>query len=137
MPAPLPPLKKTQVTRLSFLGSPQRSRVVSSGGRPVDPSVIQMDADFDPIHGVGDWRFIQFPQDVHFDDYEQFERFVRRHLPVPADNIGYLLDYLHNFKTIEIDLRTGEVYPVVPRPTGFAVPLPLAGAPGPYLGGEG
>lgn len=137
MPAPLPPLKKADTPRLSFLPGAKVAPLPGSGGIPTDPMTIQLQAEFDPIGGEGEWRFIHFPQDVPFDDYDQFERFCKRHLPVQEDQFSYLMDYLHNFKVLNFDLRTGEVYPVIPTPRGYNVPIPIPGAPGPYLGGGG
>jgi hypothetical protein len=101
--------------------------------------IVQLHADFSPLNGEGDgeWRYIHFPQDVRFYDYPEFERFCRRHLPVPPDQFDYFMDYLHNFKCLNVDLRSGEVYPMIPTPRGFNLPLPIPGAPGPYLGGGG
>ena len=136
MPAPLPPLKpKLEVDRLSFIPRHKPPGTPNAGGTPTVAWIIQMFAEFDPVLGDGHWKFTQYPTNVEFNDYDQFERFCRRHLPVPKESFSEVMDYLHNFKVINVDLRTGEIYPVIPRPSGFNVVLPLAGAPGPYLGG--
>jgi hypothetical protein len=158
LPCPLPPLghNKPETPRLSFLKSPkiaeplraEKSKFHSAystwnlfqnkNGTPLSANVIQLHAEFDPvIEFEGHWKYLQFPQKIEFDDYTQFERFCKKHLPVPTEGFDYLMDYIHNFQVVNIDLATGEVYPVIPRPSGFDVPIPLVGAPGPYLGGGG
>lgn len=144
MPAPLPPLRTFKTPRLSFIPGAPKIVQPTQDGKPTVPWIIQLEAEFDPIGGEGQWRFIHYPQDIPFDDYEEFERFCRRHLPVPPDQFSYLMDYLHNFKVLNFDLKSGEVYPahLVPgapsiHDRGKSVPIPLAGAPGPYIGGEG
>lgn len=133
MPAPLPPLKRADVPRLSFIPNNPGRISVDAGGRPMDAMTIQLQAEFDPTTGEGNWQYIHFPQNIPFDEYAQFERFCQRHLPVHPDQFSYLMDYLHNFKTLNFDLKTGEVYPVIPTPRGLNVPLPIPGAPGPYI----
>ena len=136
MPSPLPPLKpKLETGRLSFLHSPKINPNPNPGGVPTVTWIIQLYAEFDPVSGEGQWKFMQFPQSIDFYEYEEFERFCKEHLPIPRHFFNGVMDYLHNYYVLNIDLKSGEVYPVVPRPSGFDVPIPLAGAPGNYLGG--
>lgn len=138
MPAPLPPLKpKLEVQRLSFLPSPKIKDLPSANGVPTVAWIIQLSSEFDPVLGDGHWKLTQYPTNIEFDDYDQFRRVAARHLPVQSYEFEELMDYLHNFKCLNIDLRTGEYYPVIPLPRGFNVTLPVPGAPGPYLGGGG
>lgn len=144
MPCPLPPLPRPVLKRLSFIPSNKLAPPPSVGLRPVVTYIVQLEANFDPVLGEGEWRYIQYPRNVHFDDWEEFERFVYRHLPYPKDQMPVLLDYLHNFKILNLDLSTGEVYPpnLESGSTGFedrdnSFTSPIPPSPGPYIQGGG
>ena len=126
MPAPLPPhpdnptVQKTpQALRLSFIEPAKISDLPGLNGRPSDPNLMQLDATFNPHDGNGQWGIFIYPQETWYstsedrfvgDQYEMFKRHVRRHLlRVTPDQFEFLMDYLHNYRILNIHLITGEV----------------------------
>lgn len=134
MPAPLPPHPKNpnlQEKRINFLPSPRPTQRPAPGGRPTDTNIIQLEAEFDPFNGEGSWDFYRYPTNVSFKDWDQFRRFLipilKKEFPSLDDHrLEEIFDYLHNFKVLNLDLSNGEIYPVVPRPTGYSTPLTAA-----------
>lgn len=127
MPAPLAPHpdNPNSPQRLSYMDAAKPVEMPDSGGRPTEPHIIQLEAEFDPINGEGCWQFYQYPNFVEFREWDQFKRFVRRSfLKMDPHSFEELLDYVHNFKVINIDTKRGEVYPVIPRPTGYVLQIP-------------
>lgn len=112
--------------RLSFLDGPPPTPTVDSG-RPTDTWIIQLEVGyFDPIAGEGHWEFYRYPNLFETDDWDEFERYCLSQVPLPRTQVEQILTYLHNFQVLNIDLRTTEVYPVIPRPRGFDVPIVAA-----------
>lgn len=123
MPAPLPPHpdnpNNPQLLRLSYLAPAKIADVPDTGGRPTDPNLMQLDATFSPHTGEGEWGIFIYPTEQWFrsaqdrfagDQWLTFKRTVRRHLlKVTPDQFEFLMDYLHNYRVLNIHLITGEV----------------------------
>lgn len=130
MPAPLPPHPDNpnipKLSRLSYLESPKVTEVPDSGGRPTDTNILQMEAEFSPLTGDGRWVIYQFPNLMEYDEWDEFRRSVRRILlKLDPQRFEELMDYLHNYKVVNVDLTTGEAWSVFPLPTGY-VQIPQA-----------
>lgn len=126
MPAPLPPhpdnpnvAKTPQVLRLSYIDPAKVAELPGLNGRPSDPNLLQLDATFNPSSGEGHWGVFVYPQETWYnssddrfagDQYDQFRRHVRRLLlRTTPDQFEFLMDYLHNYRILNIHLITGEV----------------------------
>ena len=129
MPSPLPPHPdnpnlKSSLSRLSYLEPPQVTQVPEPGGRPTETHILQLEAEFSPLTGEGQWATYQFPNLVEYEDWEQFKRNVRRLLlKLDPQRFEELMDYLHNYKVVNVDLVTGDTWAVFPLPSGY-VPIP-------------
>lgn len=109
--------------RLSHLTQATPTQMPEPGGRPTDVNILQLEAVFDPINGEGTWTYWLYPQTATFDDYEKFKRQIRRYILKIEEDYMFevLMDYLHNYQTVNVHLDTGQYYAVVPRPTGYVV----------------
>jgi hypothetical protein len=93
----------------------------------MDVWVIQIEVVFfDPIGGEGLWQMYRYPNIFETDDWLVFEKHCHSQIPLSREFVDQILTYLHNYSVLNIDLRTNEVYPVIPRPRGFDVPLSAA-----------
>lgn len=122
MPGPLGvhPDNPQNSVRLSHLQKATPVQVPEPGGRPTDVNTLQMEAEFDPVLGEGTWSYWLYPNTQSWDQYDKFRAQMRRYLSfVDEFTFDTLMDYLHNFKTVNIDLKTGNYYAVVPRPKGY------------------
>lgn len=125
MPAPLPPHpdhpdhQSKKLLRLNFLDPAKVPEEPGTGGRPTDPNVLQLEANFSPHSGEGSWGVFIYPAESWYnsaDDeftgqqWEKFRRHVRGLLiKTTPDQFDFLLDYLHNYKVLNIHLITGDV----------------------------
>lgn len=127
MPAPLPPhpdnpsaQSNPQLLRLSYIEPAKIADLPGLNGRPSDPNLLQLDATFNPHTGDGAWGVFLYPQETWYnstddrfsgDQYDQFRRHVRRMLlKTTPDQFEFLMDYLHNYRILNIHLITGEVH---------------------------
>lgn len=121
MPAPLPPHpdnpnhpNRKRLDNLSYIDPAKVAPIPSLNGRPADPNVLQLDASFSPHTGDGSWGLFMYPTETwyngSYDEFMQFRRHVRRLLSGLSDErFEFLLEYLHNYRILNIHLITGEV----------------------------
>lgn len=128
VPAPLPPHpdnpnspenQKPKLLRLSFINPAQVAPPPGTRGRPTDPNLLQLDASFNVHTGEGAWGIFLYPNETWYDSkndvflgqqWEAFRRHVRRLLlKTTPDQFEFLLDYLHNYRVLNIHLITGDV----------------------------
>lgn len=110
---------------INFLPAHPPAPKRSMGGRPSDPSIIQIEVEFfDPTTGEGRWCVYDYPEVHEFDDWEIFEKWSHKTFPWRRTKISEILELAHNFHCINVVRATGVASPVIPRPTFTDLPLP-------------
>jgi len=98
---------------------------VKPGARPSHPNVVQIECvEFDIVAGLGQWALYHnpgtHPSDVVMIEetsWERYERKARRVLHMLSyDEFEHAMTYMSNFQVININIKTHEMWPVIPRP---------------------